>query len=248
MLRLDLNCDMGEGAGRDAELMPHITSANIACGGHAGDETVMRETLLLARQHDVAAGAHPGYPDREGFGRRRMDMTPRAIYESVLAQIAALLETARIAGVPVRHVKPHGALYNDAAADAHVARSVVRAVHDTDPGLLVYGLAGSTLITEAERVGLRAVGEAFADRAYQPDGTLMPRALSGALIDDPEAAAARVLRLATTGRIRSSGGSDLTVRADTVCIHGDGPNAVAIAREVHRVLIAAGIRLAAPSA
>lgn len=248
MLTLDLNCDMGEGAGSDAELMPHVTSVNIACGGHAGDETVMRDTLLLALQHGVAAGAHPGYPDREGFGRRRMDMTPRAIYDSVLSQIAALLETARLVGVPVVHVKPHGALYNDAAADSHVARAVVRAVHDTDPALLVYGLAGSTLITEAERVGLRGISEAFADRGYQPDGTLMPRALSGALIDDPEAAAARVLRLVTTGKLRSSGGSDITIRAETVCIHGDGPNAVAIAREVRRVLSAAGIQLAAPAA
>src|SRR5690606_1446300 len=232
MLRIDLNCDVGEGVGNDTELIPLFSSVNIACGAHAGDARIMRETLRLAVQHGVAPGAHPGYPDREGFGRRRLALSPRDIYDSVLEQIAAILEAAHEAGATVTHVKPHGALYNDAASDPHVARSVVRAVHDTDPGLLVYGLAGSVLITEAERVGLRAVSEAFADRGYDRDGSLTPRALSGALIADPEAASARVLRLVTTGKIRSSDGTDIGVSAETICVHGDGPNAVAIAREV----------------
>lgn len=247
-IRIDLNCDAGEGAGRDADLMPHITSVNIACGEHAGDAHIMRETLDLARLHGVAAGAHPGYPDREGFGRRHLDITPGEIYETVANQVRTLCETAREAGMPVTHVKPHGALYNDAAADPYIARAVVRAVSDVDPNLLLYGLANSRLITEAEQVGLRAVAEAFADRSYEPDGTLTPRSAAGALITDPETAAARVLRMITERAVRTRGGADLKLHADTVCIHGDAPTAVEIAAAVRAALLEAGIRVAAPGA
>ncbi|MGH7449496.1 MAG: 5-oxoprolinase subunit PxpA [Longimicrobiales bacterium] len=246
MLRVDLNCDMGEGVGNDIALMPHITSANIACGGHAGDDMLMRETLLLAAAHGVAAGAHPGYPDRDNFGRSSMGLSPGEIYDTVVRQIGALLSAARSAGVPVAHVKPHGALYNDAAGDAHAAQAIVRAVRDTDAGLLLYALAGSALMTEAERLGLRAVGEAFADRGYEPDGTLTPRDTAGALIDDPSAAAARVLGMVTQNAVTCSDGSDISVHAGTVCIHGDGAHAVQIAVEVRRVLADAGVRVVAP--
>ena len=246
--RIDLNCDMGEGAGRDAELMPHITSANIACGAHAGDPVTMRETLVLAARHGVAAGAHPGYPDRDGFGRQPLDMTPGEIYDSVANQIESLRAAALEAGVPIAHVKPHGALYNEAAADAHIALAVVRAVNDIDSNLLLYGLAGSRLITEAERVGLRVVAEAFADRAYEPDGTLTPRASEGAMIDDPQTAADRVLRMVTDRRVRTTAGTDVRLYADSVCIHGDGPTAVEIATRVRATLAQAGIRIVAPGA
>lgn len=246
--RIDLNCDMGEGAGRDAELMPHITSANIACGAHAGDPVTMRETLSLASRYGVAAGAHPGYPDREGFGRQPLDMTPGEIYDSVLKQIEALRAAALEAGVPIAHVKPHGALYNDAAADAHIAVAVVRAVHDLDPNLLLYGPAGSRLMTEGKRVGLRVVAEAFADRAYEPDGTLTPRGADGAMISDPELAADRVLRMVTDRQVRTTAGTDLRLDADTVCVHGDGATAVEIASHVRAALAHAGVRVVAPGA
>jgi 5-oxoprolinase (ATP-hydrolysing) subunit A len=247
-LRIDLNCDAGEGAGRDAELMPHITSVNIACGEHAGDLRTMHETLALARLHGVAAGAHPGYPDREGFGRRHLDMTPGEIYDTVFRQITTLCDAAREEGVPVTHVKPHGALYNDAVADSFIARAVVRAVNDAAPDLLLYGLAGSRIITEAERVGLRAIAEAFADRAYERDGTLTPRGAAGAVITDPQSAAARVVRMVTERAVRTTAGTDLKVHADTVCIHGDGPAAVDIAVRVRAALLDADVRVAAPGA
>lgn len=246
--RIDLNCDMGEGAGRDAELMPHVSSANIACGAHAGDPVTMRETLTLAARHGVAAGAHPGYPDREGFGRQPLDMTPGEIYDSVASQIEALREAALDTGVPIAHVKPHGALYNDAAADAHIALAVVRAVNDIDSNLLLYGLAGSRLITEAERIGLRVVAEAFADRAYEPGGTLTPRGSEGAMIDDPALAADRVLRMVRDRKVRTTAGTDLHMYADTVCIHGDGRAAVDIAARVRAALAQAGVRVIAPGA
>lgn len=248
MLRIDLNCDVGEASGSDTAIMPHVTSANIACGAHAGDPATMRETLLLAAHLGVAAGAHPGYPDRESFGRRELEMTPREIYETVTDQIRALVDIARSLAIPVTHVKPHGALYNAAAVDPSVARSIVRAVFDTDPDLLLYALAGSVLITEAELVGVRAIGEAFADRGYERSGVLTPRGGAGALIDDPAVAAARVLRMVTRRVVQCVDGRDISVRAETICIHGDGPRAADIAYEVRRVLVDEGVRVAAPGA
>jgi UPF0271 protein len=248
MLRIDLNCDMGEGSGSDAAVMPHVTSANIACGAHAGDTVTMRETLLLAARHGVAAGAHPGYPDREGFGRREMEMAPREIYDTVADQVRALIDVARTLDMSVVHVKPHGALYNTAAMDARVARSIVRAVFDTDPDLLLYALAGSVLMTEAEVLGVRAIGEAFADRGYERSGALVARGTTGALIDDPSTAAARVLGMVKRRVVECSDGSSISVRADTICIHGDGRHAADIAREVRRVLVDEGVRVAAPGA
>lgn len=247
-LRIDLNCDVGEESGSDAAIMPHVTSANIACGAHAGDAATMRETLLLADRHGVAAGAHPGYADRDGFGRRALELTPREVYDTVAGQISTLSDIARSLDIPVVHVKPHGALYNEAAVDARVARSVVRAVFDVDASLLLYGLAGSILITEAELIGVRAIGEAFADRGYEPTGQLVARGTAGALIADPSVAAARVLRMVTRRVVQCVDGSDIPVRAETVCIHGDGPRAADIAYEVRRVLVDEGVRVAAPGA
>lgn len=246
MLTVDVNCDLGEGVGSDADVMQYITSANIACGAHAGDEETMRATLRLAAEHGVAAGAHPGYPDREHFGRHSLRLAPREVYDAVAQQVSALGAIAREMGIALEHVKPHGALYNDAATDANVARSIVRAVHDTDPELRLFGLSGSLLITEAERIGVRGVAEVFADRAYERSGTLTPRGITGAMIEDPATAAGRVLRMLTTGLVRCVDGMDVSVSPETVCIHGDGPHAVAIARELHRTLTAAGVRLSAP--
>lgn len=246
MISVDLNCDLGEGMDRDADVMRSITSANIACGAHAGDDATMRATLLLAAEHGVAAGAHPGYADRERFGRHRLDLTPREIYDTVTQQISALAEVAREIGITLEHVKPHGALYNDAAADANVARSIVRAVHDTDPDLRLFGLSGSMLLTEAERIGVRGVAEVFADRSYERNGALTPRGTPGALIEHPATAAARVLRMITAGVVRCIDGSDISVSAETVCIHGDGAHAADIARALRDTLSAAGLRIEAP--
>lgn len=246
MPTVDVNCDLGEGMISDAAVMRYITSANIACGAHAGDEETMRATLVLAAQHGVAAGAHPGYPDRERFGRRRLELTPREIYDAVAEQINALATVAHQTGVRLAHVKPHGALYNDAAADANIARAIGRAVHDSDPDLRLFGLSGSMLLTEAERIGVRVVAEVFADRAYERDGTLTPRGTPGALIEDPATAASRVLHMLTTGLVPCRDGGSVSVRAETVCIHGDGAHAADIARVLRDTLDGAGVRVAAP--
>ena len=237
-MRVDLNCDLGEGAGHDAELMPLITSANIACGAHAGDEATMRATVALALQHGVAFGAHPGYADRENFGRREMALTPAALRELVTTQIAAL---ARFG--PLRHVKPHGALYNLAARDAAVAKVIAEAVHAVDASLILFGLAGSELVRAGRAAGLRVAEEVFADRTYQRDGSLTPRTQAGALITDEAVAVAQVLRMVREGMVRATNGTDVAIKADTVCVHGDGPHAVAFARRLKAELTRAGIEL-----
>lgn len=250
-LHIDLNCDMGEsfGAwtlGRDAELLDWVTSANLACGFHAGDPSVMARTVRLARDRGVAVGAHPGLPDLQGFGRRAMAVSPEEARLMVLYQVGALAAVARAEGVRIAHVKPHGALYNMAAADPALARAVARAVRDFDPGLALVGLSGSALVVAAEEAGLRAVSEVFADRGYEADGSLTPRTLPGALVEDPALAAERVLRMAREGRVRARTGEDLPIRAGTVCIHGDAPGALAVARAVREALDAAGVAVAAP--
>lgn len=246
MLRIDLNCDMGEGVGDDAAIMPFVTSANIACGAHAGDDVTMRATLLLALEHDVSVGAHPGYPDRESFGRRRMEMSASAIRATVAQQISVLHAHAAAVGARLAHVKPHGALYNVAAVDPDVARAVIDAVRDIDADLAVYGLAGSLFISLAEQAGLRAIGEAFADRSYEADGTLTPRDVAGAVHTDPVVAAEQVRRIVTAGRVKCRTGEEIELNAQTICVHGDTPGAVGIARDVRRVLDASGIVTGAP--
>jgi 5-oxoprolinase (ATP-hydrolysing) subunit A len=245
MKTIDLNCDLGEGAGQDAELMPFITSANIACGAHAGDAGTMRTAVELARRHGVAVGAHPGFDDREHFGRRELPITVDAAAGLVLTQVRALQAIAQSLGAPIVHVKPHGGLYNLAARDRGVADGIARAVWRADPRLILVGLAGSQLLAAGRARGLRVASEAFADRGYQPDGALVPRGQPGALLEDEAAAAAQALRLARKGRVRAIDGADIPVAADTICLHGDGAHALAFARRLRADLTAAGLSVQA---
>ena len=237
-LTIDFNCDLGEGGGADGELMPWITSANIACGGHAGDVVTMRETVALAEAHGVAVGAHPGFLDRENFGRREQELTAGALRELVTSQIEALRGCGS-----VRHVKPHGALYNQAARDPEMAKIVAEAVYEIDPKLILFGLAGSELVRAGRKRGLRVASEVFADRTYQADGSLTPRSRSDAVITDEAAAVAQVVRMVREGWVRSTDGSTGPIQADTVCLHGDGPKAVAMARRLNEALRDSGIKI-----
>jgi UPF0271 protein len=241
MARIDLNCDLGEGAGHDAELMPLITSASIACGAHAGDEATMRASIALARRHGVAIGAHPGLADRENFGRVEQAMMPEEVFQLVLTQTRSLQRLAREAGGRVVHVKPHGALYNLAARDPRLAEAVAQAVGEADPQLVLFGLAGSCSLSAARARGLAVASEVFADRTYQPDGSLTPRGRPDALIHEESVAVAQVLRMIREGRVRATTGTDVAITADTVCLHGDGPQAVAFALKLRAALAGAGI-------
>jgi UPF0271 protein len=230
---IDLNADVGEGYPNDAALYAIVTSANVACGGHAGDAHSMAEAVRGALRYGVAIGAHPSYPDRAGFGRAAADRTPDEIYGDVAEQTRALAAVAREHGARLRHVKPHGALYNLSARDATIAAAIARAVRDVDPSLALYGLAGSASIRAARDAGLRAVEEAFPDRGYAPDGTLLPRTEPGALIENSENAERQAIALARRG-------------AQTLCIHGDGPHAVEFAHRIRAALERDGITLAPP--
>ncbi len=243
---LDLNCDLGEGAAHDAELMPLITSANIACGGHAGNAETMRAAVELALRHGVAVGAHPGLEDRANFGRREQSLAPAEVHALVRRQIDALNRVARSCGARLAHVKPHGALYNMAARDAALARAVAAAVGEADPRLILFGLAGSELLSAGRGWGLRIASEVFADRTYQADGSLTPRSRPDALIADETATLAQVLRLVREGAVMAVNGARVMVAADTVCVHGDGPHAVEFARRLRQELGAAGVALQAP--
>ena len=247
MLRVDLNCDLGEGAGHDAELMPLITSANIACGGHAGDEATMGATIALAQRHGVAIGAHPGFADRENFGRRELPVTPVQAAELVLAQVQKFQEIAGRLGAGMHHVKLHGALYNMVSRDRDLAEAVVKAVRITDKNPVFYVLSGSELERAARANGdLTVVSEVFADRTYQADGSLTPRSRPDALIQDEAAAVAQVLRMVREGRVRATDGTEVAITAGTVCLHGDGPHPVAFARRLREELTAAGVRIEVP--
>ncbi|MBV9851953.1 MAG: LamB/YcsF family protein [Armatimonadetes bacterium] len=251
MTRIDLNCDLGESfgpytLGQDEALLGLVSSANIACGFHAGDPAVMARTVTLAVERGVAVGAHPGLPDLAGFGRRMMALTPKDVYSATLYQIGALEAFARRSGAPLRHVKPHGALYGMAEADPAIAQALAAAVRDFDPSLVLFGLAGGRLIQEGRAVGLAVAEEAFADRAYLPDGRLAPRHQPGAVLHDPDAAARRALRLVQEGRLAAVDGSDLTIRADTLCIHGDEPSALPVARAVRAALTGHGVEIRRP--
>ena len=245
MRRVDLICDLGEAAGQDASLMALITSANIACGGHAGDANSMRAAVEMARRHGVAIGAHPGLEDRENFGRRELPVTPAMVEALVLAQIQMLEWIARSSGARLTHVKPHGALYNLAARDAALARSGAAAVHRADPRLILVGLAGSQLVAAGSAAGLRVASEVFADRTYQSDGSLTVRSRSDALISDEASAVAQVLRMVHEGLVRATDRRDVPVTVDTICIHGDGPHAVGFARRLRAELSAAGVAVQA---
>jgi len=245
---MDLNSDLGESFGRwvlgdDQAVLQVVTSANVACGFHAGDPSTLRRTCAMAAARGVAVGAQVGYRDLAGFGRRFMDVAADELTADVLYQIGALEALCRVAGTGVRYVKPHGALYNAVVHHAEQAAAVVAAVRDYDPALAVLGLPGSVLLAEASAAGLRAVPEFFADRGYRADGTLLPRAEPGAVLHDPDAVATRVLRMATEGVVAAVDGSDVAVAAESVCVHGDSPGAVAMATAVRERMANAGITL-----
>jgi len=243
-LRIDLNCDLGESFGRyelgqDAAMMALISSANVACGFHAGDPNVMARTVALAKENRVALGAHPGFPDLQGFGRRLMRMTLEEIANAVCYQIGALDAFAHVAGMKLGHVKPHGALYNLAAQDQAVAKAIAQAVFAYDPGLVLVGLAGSALIRMGEKVGCPVAQEGFPDRAYLPNGQLMPRSQVGAVIVTPDKVANNALRLIEEGIVIDGD----RIHIDTLCLHGDNPHAVENARVIRHVLEAAGVEI-----
>ncbi|WP_010273700.1 LamB/YcsF family protein [Paenibacillus senegalensis] len=247
---IDLNSDLGEQfgiyqLGRDDAILELVTSANIACGFHAGDPSVMRSTVKKALQQGAAIGAHPGLPDLAGFGRRNMAVSPQEVYDMVLYQIGALAAFVQSEGGKLQHVKPHGALYNMAAANKKLAAAIAEATARFDSSLVLYGLAGSALIEAGQQFGLRTASEAFADRTYQEDGSLTPRHLPDALIHQPEQAAAQVVRMIKEGKVRTVQGSDWTLQADTICIHGDGDQALAFSRHIREALITSGIELRA---
>ena len=242
---IDLNCDMGESFGAwqmgdDAAVMPWITSANVACGFHAGDFTTMQKTVALAKKHNVVVGAHISLPDLQGFGRRELRVSPDEAYAMSLYQIGALQAVAHAQGVRVAHVKPHGALYNMAARDRALADAVARAVRDVDKDMILIGLAGSELIRAAEAEGIRAAHEAFADRRYEPDGSLMSRREADAVIHDVGVAVAQAVRIATNGKVDSRG-REIDIRADTICVHGDRADAGVFAQKLRRSLEGAGV-------
>ncbi len=242
-LSIDLNCDLGEGAGHDAALMPLITSANIACGAHAGDLATMRATVALAQRHGVVIGAHPGFADRKNFGRRELTLSSAEIRATVCEQIE-LLRTL----CPVRHVKPHGALYNMASRDATVAEAIASALQDIDPVLIIFAPANSEFARAAHARGLRVAHEVFADRTYRRDGSLTPRSDPGAMISEEHAAVAHVLRMICEGVVRATDGTDIAILADTVCVHGDGPSPVEFVRRLRAEFAAAGIEVRASAA
>lgn len=235
-MHIDLNCDMGEGIGNDEAIMPFITSANIACGFHAGDEQTMRSTILLAKKHCVHIGAHPSFLDRENFGRTEMFCSNEEVYKLVQQQLHTLKTIADDCEVVIHHVKPHGALYNMAARDQHLAEAICRAVKDFDERLVIYGLSNSHIITVAKKMGLSAWQEVFGDRTYQADGSLTPRSHPGALIENEEAAVGQFLQMIQTQTVTTVNGGQIPIYPETVCLHGDGKHAVAFARSIHTAL------------
>jgi 5-oxoprolinase (ATP-hydrolysing) subunit A len=249
-MRVDLNSDVGEsfGAytiGQDPILLPHLTSANVACGFHAGDPGVMRATIALAKQHGVAVGAHPGFPDLAGFGRRDLHATPREVEDFVMYQIGALAAIAASQGVRLQHVKPHGALFNMAVRDAELADAIARATAAVDSSLILFGLPASELIAAGRRAGLQTACEVFADRAYHSDGTLVSRRVTGAVIHDADVVEARVVRMASDRSVVAIDGSVVKFEIDTICVHGDTRGAAELAARIRRALDASGVQVKA---
>ncbi len=243
--RIDFNCDLGEGCD-DAAVMPFVSSANIACGQHAGDEDTMRRTVALCQQHAVAIGAHPSFADRDGFGRRELAWTPADVYTLVLDQILVLADIAAAHGARLAHVKPHGALYNMAARDPVLADTVARAVRDADPMLQLVGLSGSALPAAGEAIGLHVLHEVFAERRYEADATLTPRSHSDAVIHAIDDAIAQARDIIRDGCVVARSGERVVLRADTLCLHGDRSDAAQFARAVREALEAECVEIAAP--
>lgn len=248
MIKVDVNCDLGESFGRyqlgeQEEVLKYVTSANIACGFHAGDPTVMRKTVALAVENDVRIGAHPSFPDLIGFGRRQMQVAPHEAYDMVVYQIGALDAFLRLHNTQLQHVKPHGALYNMAAVDPSLAEAIAQAVKDVSPSLVLYGLAGSELTKAGEKLGLTVAHEVFADRTYQPDGTLTPRTEANALITDEQQSLDQIRQMVMEGSVRAVDGTIVKLQADTICVHGDSPHAVAFARRIYDDLRESGVNV-----
>ena len=249
-MHIDLNADLGESfgpwlMGQDERLMTSITSANVACGFHAGDPSVMRHTIAMAKAHGVAVGAHPGFPDLVGFGRRELHASAQEVEDFVLYQVSAIAGMAAAAGLRLQHVKAHGALYNMAARHGELAAAIARGTMAVDRQLVLFGLPNSELLREGEKAGLRVAAEVFADRAYERDGTLASRRKEGSVLHDADEVVARAVRMARRGEVTATDGSTINVRADTICVPGDTPGAPELARRVRAGLEAAGITVAA---
>jgi UPF0271 protein len=252
MHTIDLNADLGEGAlsahgAEENAILAHVSSANIACGFHAGDPSTIAYAIERCASLQVAIGAHPSYPDRSGFGRRFLDATPDEVYRDMLYQIGAIDAFCRASGVKLRHVKPHGALYNHAAVDSETAAAIARAVHDFNPDLALFAPPASMLLAAAKDIGLPAVAEIFADRAVHADGSLVSRRLAGAVLHDPEQVARRAVRMVLEGKVTSIDGVEVSLGGDTLCLHGDAPGSAARAAGLRMALEAAGIDVHAPS-
>lgn len=248
MFSVDLNCDMGESLpgkpiGDDEGIMPFISSANIACGFHGGGSEIMKKTILLARQYGVAVGAHPSFDDIEGFGRRDIELRSEDIYALISVQVHSIRSMAETCGVRLHHVKPHGALYNMAAKRLEYARAIAAAISDIDHELLVYGLAGSALIRAADEEGLRSCSEVFADRTYISDGSLSPRSMTGAVIENQDESVDQVLNMLKRGEVQSITGEWIKIKADTICLHGDHAGAALFAKALRKAIEAEGIMI-----
>lgn len=249
MYRVDLNSDLGESfgtytIGMDEEVIAHISSANVACGYHAGDPLVMDKTVAAAKAAGVAVGAHPGYPDLMGFGRRNMVCSPKEVKAYIQYQLGALMAFTAAHGVKLQHCKPHGAMYNMAAKDMELAKAIAEGIYSVDKDIILLGLAGSKLLEAGEQAGLRVASEVFADRAYQADGTLVPRKQPGAVIHDKDEAIARTIRMVTDGKVTAITGEEISIKAHSICVHGDNPSAVEFVKNIRAELTAKGIEIA----
>ncbi len=241
---IDLNCDLGEGLSTDALIIPHITSANIACGFHAGNKETMKQTVELCIQHNVAVGAHPSWPDKENFGRTEMQKTTEELYAIVTEQLQLLSTIAQQMGTKLQHVKPHGALYNQSGKDKLIAATIAQSVKDFDENLVLFGLSGSYSISEAKRIGLKTASEVFADRTYTNEGTLTPRSQPNALITDAAIAVKQAMQMILQKTVTSVNGKEIPIIADTICIHGDGATAVELCIALNQSFIQNNIILA----
>jgi len=246
---VDLNCDMGESfgpyrMGKDEEILDYVTSANIACGYHAGDPATMRKTVQMAIEKNVGIGAHPGLPDLVGFGRREINISPQEAYDLVIYQMGALSGFVKSEGGKIQHVKPHGALFNMAAKSAPLSEAIAEAVYKVDPECILFGLAGSELVKAGKKIGLRTASEVFSDRTYQKDGSLTSRREENALIKNHKIAVNQVIRMVKEGKVKSVQGEDVVIQADTICIHGDGLHALEFAQYISNALREAGITIA----
>ncbi len=243
MLKIDLNCDMGEGMHTDKDIMPYISSANIACGAHAGDEDTIKKTIAYCIEHNVAIGAHPGFADKSNFGRTPVKLSPTSLYNLFYSQILLIIEIAARMGAVLHHVKPHGALYTMAATNKVYAQTIVQATKDISPALVFYGLSNSCMIEAATIANIKVASEVFADRTYQDDGTLTPRSSNNALITDTNIAVEQAIQLITRNKVNAVSGKAVYVKADTICLHGDGVHAVDFVRTIYERLQKENIKI-----